>query len=219
MKALVGCSIAECDENGILVDLLRDFRPETKGAQSAGARGVLSVGRVHETVFAGNPLSLHKTIKHAMCARRKRVSLLFCFALQTDRRREEAPLPSVAFVELSSKSALPFDRSRAKKLASLPGWLRKLECLYEAPVAKALLSALAPSPQVGSADAETACTFILNLAAEDEQTESYLRFSQLLLEKAADLEQLARSLRLMVSKKKSSKSLLGGGEELRRALR
>lgn len=144
------------------------------------------------------------------------MSLVFTFLLQTDKRPEDAPLPTISFVELSSKSALKFDRTRAKKLASVPSWLRKFECLYDAPVVKVLLTVLQPSPQVRAVD-ETACTFILNLASEDEQTESYLEFSQLLQERGTDLEQLTRSLRLMVSKKKSGKSLFG--EDSRRPIR
>ncbi len=216
-RAVVGCAIAECDENGILVDLLRDFRPDLRAVSAAHQKPALTVGPGQQVVPSNNPLSLHKTIKHAMCARRKRVSLLFHFLLLSDLRPEEAAgVPAISFVELSSKSATKFDRSRSKKLGSVPGWLRKLECLYEAPVVKVLLSALQPTPQVRAAH-ETSCTFILNLASEDEQTESYLDFSQLLLEKQTDLEQLTRSLRLMVSKKKSGKTLLG--EEQRKPIR
>lgn len=216
MKAAIGCSIAECDENGILVDLLRDYRPEPKGGHVANAKGSLQVPPTDQVVTANNPLSLHKTIKHAMCARRKRVSLIFHFLLQTDRRQEDAPLPTISFVELSSKSAMKFERGRARKLGSVPSWLRKFECLYEAPVVKVLLGVLQPSLQVRCAD-QTSCTFILNLCAEDEQTASFFEFSQLLQERGPDLEQLTKSLRLMVSKKKSNKSLLG--EETKRPIR
>lgn len=97
---------------------------------------------------------MHKIIKHGILARKKggEVSkygnLVFTFTVQTVRENKLSLLSTFSLIELSAKSAIQFDRSRFKKVGSLPLPLRKLESLYPSEMLKQLFNILEPSTEV-----------------------------------------------------------------------
>lgn len=222
LEGSVGCAMAEFDQHGNFVDLLKDQAGDDKENQRSSSNQPSTNGnscsgqpskKVLTVISSTEPEQVHRIIKKGILAHNSHKksgntsldNIVFKFHVKCGTREG-----TFCLVELSAEGLVQFDRSRIRKMGGQEG-IRKLESVYQSSVVKALLVLL-------QSQSQTAFVYILNISNFDEQTRQLLAFSQMILEKS-DTERLSKNLRLIVSKKLRKTTSMSGGDGEKKGLR